>query len=188
MEGRRWRWAQQASQRAGARKEGKTTENRIPGYLPWRLESPNSCCLIAPRTHIATPRSAPMNIPPMPMGSDLASRSGGGRHRGVRTVGRDGRPRKRLDAVGVWWNRLGGCVWRGRCATCCWTSGLFLDSPHRICGAFWRCALAPCCLMRQRHFEPTERAMLLPDAIGLGLFAAVAWTLPPPLACRPSSA
>ncbi|MDD2609127.1 MAG: trimeric intracellular cation channel family protein [Giesbergeria sp.] len=27
--------------------------------------------------------------------------------------------------------------------------------------------------MRQRHFQPTERAMLLPDAIGLGLFAAV---------------
>ena len=27
--------------------------------------------------------------------------------------------------------------------------------------------------MRQRHLQPTERAMLLPDAIGLGLFAAV---------------
>ncbi|RYF65706.1 MAG: trimeric intracellular cation channel family protein, partial [Comamonadaceae bacterium] len=27
--------------------------------------------------------------------------------------------------------------------------------------------------MRQRHFEPTQRAMLVPDAIGLGLFAAV---------------
>ena len=27
--------------------------------------------------------------------------------------------------------------------------------------------------MRHRHFQPTERAMLLPDAIGLGLFAAV---------------
>ena len=27
--------------------------------------------------------------------------------------------------------------------------------------------------MRKRHFEPTERAILLPDAIGLGLFAAV---------------
>ncbi len=27
--------------------------------------------------------------------------------------------------------------------------------------------------MRQRHFEPTERAIQLPDALGLGLFAAV---------------
>jgi len=27
--------------------------------------------------------------------------------------------------------------------------------------------------MRQRHFKPTERAMLLPDTIGLGLFAAI---------------
>jgi uncharacterized membrane protein YeiH len=27
--------------------------------------------------------------------------------------------------------------------------------------------------MRKRHFEPTERAIQLPDAIGLGLFAAV---------------
>ena len=27
--------------------------------------------------------------------------------------------------------------------------------------------------MRKHHFEPTERAILLPDAIGLGLFAAV---------------
>jgi uncharacterized membrane protein YeiH len=27
--------------------------------------------------------------------------------------------------------------------------------------------------MRQRHFQPTERAMLLPDALGLGLFTAV---------------
>lgn len=36
-------------------------------------------------------------------------------------------------------------------------------------------ALCVCAMlfMRQRHFQPTERAMLLPDAIGLGLFAAV---------------
>lgn len=34
-------------------------------------------------------------------------------------------------------------------------------------------SLAAMLFMRQRHFQPTERAMLLPDAIGLGLFAAV---------------
>ena len=34
-------------------------------------------------------------------------------------------------------------------------------------------ALGAMAFMRQRHFEPTERAILLPDAIGLGLFAAV---------------
>ena len=34
-------------------------------------------------------------------------------------------------------------------------------------------SLAAMLFMRHRHFEPTERAMLLPDAIGLGLFAAV---------------
>jgi len=34
-------------------------------------------------------------------------------------------------------------------------------------------SMAAMLFMRQRHFEPTERAMLLPDAIGLGLFAAV---------------
>ena len=43
-------------------------------------------------------------------------------------------------------------------------------------GLLWG-VLALCVLamlfMRQRHFQPTERAMLLPDAIGLGLFAAV---------------
>ncbi|MEY5097709.1 MAG: hypothetical protein RJA36_428 [Pseudomonadota bacterium] len=34
-------------------------------------------------------------------------------------------------------------------------------------------ALGAMIFMRQRHFEPTERAIQLPDAIGLGLFAAV---------------
>ena len=34
-------------------------------------------------------------------------------------------------------------------------------------------SLAAMLFMRQRHFQPTERAMLLPDAIGLGLFPAV---------------
>lgn len=33
--------------------------------------------------------------------------------------------------------------------------------------------MASMLFMRQRHFQPTERAMLLPDALGLGLFAAV---------------
>lgn len=34
-------------------------------------------------------------------------------------------------------------------------------------------ATAAMLFMRQRHFEPTERIMQLPDALGLGLFAAV---------------
>ncbi|MEN9904295.1 MAG: hypothetical protein RLZZ555_860 [Pseudomonadota bacterium] len=34
-------------------------------------------------------------------------------------------------------------------------------------------AAAAMAFMRKRHFEPTERAIQLPDAIGLGLFAAV---------------
>ena len=34
-------------------------------------------------------------------------------------------------------------------------------------------SVAAMLFMRQRHFQPTARAMLLPDAIGLGLFAAV---------------
>ena len=34
-------------------------------------------------------------------------------------------------------------------------------------------ATAAMLFMRQRHFEPTERAIQVPDALGLGLFAAV---------------
>ncbi len=34
-------------------------------------------------------------------------------------------------------------------------------------------ATAAMLFMRQRHFEPTERVMQVPDALGLGLFAAV---------------
>lgn len=33
--------------------------------------------------------------------------------------------------------------------------------------------IAAMLFMRQRHFQPTERAMLWPDAVGLGLFTAV---------------
>ncbi|MDI1269930.1 MAG: trimeric intracellular cation channel family protein [Polaromonas sp.] len=33
--------------------------------------------------------------------------------------------------------------------------------------------MAAMLFMRQRHFEPTERVMQIPDALGLGLFAAV---------------
>ncbi len=34
-------------------------------------------------------------------------------------------------------------------------------------------ATAAMLFMRQRHFEPTERAIQVPDALGLGLFAAI---------------
>ena len=82
--------------------------------------------------------------------------------------------RKRLDAVGVcvvaFVSAFGGGTLRD----------LLLDQRPffwiRHTGFVWG-ILALCVgamlFMRQRHFQPTERAMLLPDAIGLGLFAAV---------------
>lgn len=82
--------------------------------------------------------------------------------------------RQRLDAVGVcvvaFVAAFGGGTLRD----------LLLDQRPffwmRHTGFVWG-VLALCVtamlFMRQRHFEPTERAMLLPDAIGLGLFAAV---------------
>ncbi|MDD2546259.1 MAG: trimeric intracellular cation channel family protein [Burkholderiaceae bacterium] len=82
--------------------------------------------------------------------------------------------RKRLDAVGVcvvaFVSAFGGGTVRD----------LLLDQRPffwvRHTSFVWG-ILALCVgamlFMRQRHFQPTERAMLLPDAIGLGLFAAV---------------
>ena len=82
--------------------------------------------------------------------------------------------RKRLDIVGVcvvaFVAAFGGGTLRD----------LLLDQRPffwvRHVGFVWGilalCAVAML-FMRQHHFQPTERAMLLPDAIGLGLFAAV---------------
>lgn len=82
--------------------------------------------------------------------------------------------RKRLDAVGVcvlaFVAAFGGGTLRD----------LLLDQRPffwmRHTGLVWTVLLVcvgAMLFMRQRHFQPTERAMLAPDAIGLGLFAAV---------------
>lgn len=81
--------------------------------------------------------------------------------------------RKQLDAVGVFTvtflAAFGGGTLRD----------LLLDQRpffwvahvHWLWGLMVLC-VAAMAFMRHRHFEPTERAMQWPDAIGLGLFAA----------------
>ena len=81
--------------------------------------------------------------------------------------------RKRLDAVGI-------CVVAGLAAFGGGTvRDVLLDRRPLfwIQHAGWVWALLALCVtamlfMRARHLEPTERAMLWPDAIGLGLFSA----------------
>jgi len=82
--------------------------------------------------------------------------------------------RKRMDVVGV-------------CTVACFAAfgggtlrDLMLDQRPffwvRHTGYVWgimALCVAAMLFMRQRHFKPTERAMLLPDTIGLGLFTAV---------------
>lgn len=81
--------------------------------------------------------------------------------------------RKRLDAVGVcvvaWLAAFGGGTLRD----------ILLDRRpfFWVEHAAWLWVLLAMCLaamafLRARHFEPTERAMLWPDALGLGLFTA----------------
>jgi uncharacterized membrane protein YeiH len=81
--------------------------------------------------------------------------------------------RKRLDAVGVvvvaGLTAFGGGTLRD----------VLLDRRpfFWVQHAHWLWALLALCIaamlfMRARHFEPTERAMQWPDALGLGLFAA----------------
>lgn len=82
--------------------------------------------------------------------------------------------RKRLDAVGVcvvaFVTAFGGGTLRD----------LLLDQrpffwvrhTEFVWGTLLLCAAAML-FMRQRHFQPTERAIQWPDALGLGLFAAV---------------
>ena len=81
--------------------------------------------------------------------------------------------RKRLDAVGV-------CVVAGLAAFGGGTlRDILLDRRpfFWVQHALWLWALLALCIaamlfMRARHFEPTERAMQWPDALGLGLFTA----------------
>ena len=81
--------------------------------------------------------------------------------------------RKRLDAVGV-------CMVTGLTAFGGGTlRDVLLDRRpfFWVEHATWLWALLLLCIvamffLRTRHFEPTERAMQWPDAVGLGLFAA----------------
>ena len=81
--------------------------------------------------------------------------------------------RKRLDAVGI-------CVVAGLAAFGGGTvRDVLLDRRPLfwVQHAGWVWALLALCIgamlfMRARHFEPTERAMHWPDALGLGLFSA----------------
>ena len=81
--------------------------------------------------------------------------------------------RKRLDAVGV-------CVVAGLAAFGGGTlRDVLLDRRpfFWVQHAWWLWVLLALCIaamltMRARHFEPTERAMQWPDALGLGLFTA----------------
>jgi uncharacterized membrane protein YeiH len=81
--------------------------------------------------------------------------------------------RKQLDAVGV-------CVVAGLAAFGGGTlRDVLLDrrpfvwvaNPEWLWGLLVLCVLAMA-FLRVRHFEPTERAMQWPDAVGLGLFSA----------------
>jgi uncharacterized membrane protein YeiH len=81
--------------------------------------------------------------------------------------------RKRLDAVGI-------CVVGGLAAFGGGTvRDILLDRRPLfwVAHAGWLWALLALCIaamvfMRTQHFEPTERAMQGPDAVGLGLFSA----------------
>ncbi len=82
--------------------------------------------------------------------------------------------RKRLDAVGVCVVAFVAAFGGGTLRDLLLDQRPFFWVRHTefVWGILALCAGAML-FMRQRHFEPTERAILLPDAIGLGLFAAV---------------
>jgi uncharacterized membrane protein YeiH len=82
--------------------------------------------------------------------------------------------RKRLDAVGVCVVAFVAAFGGGTLRDLLLDQRPFFWVRHTefVWGILALC-VAAMLFMRQRHFEPTERAMLLPDAIGLGLFAAV---------------
>lgn len=82
--------------------------------------------------------------------------------------------RKRLDAVGVCVVAFVAAFGGGTLRDLLLDQRPFFWIRHTefVWGILALC-IGAMLFMRQRHFEPTERAMLLPDAIGLGLFAAV---------------
>jgi uncharacterized membrane protein YeiH len=81
--------------------------------------------------------------------------------------------RKRLDAVGVFTVTFLAAFGGGTLRDLLLDQRPFFWVEHDV----WLWTLMGLCLgamlfMRHRHFEPTERAMLWPDTLGLGLFAA----------------
>ena len=82
--------------------------------------------------------------------------------------------RKRLDAVGVCVVAFVAAFGGGTLRDLLLDQRPFFWIRHTefVWGILALC-IGAMLFMRQRHFQPTERAMLLPDAIGLGLFAAV---------------
>ena len=75
----------------------------------------------------------------------------------------------------AWWRLCRPSDVEGRHAARldCWTSDPSSGWHTEFVWGILGLSVAAMLFMRQRHFQPTERAMLLPDAIGLGLFAAV---------------
>jgi uncharacterized membrane protein YeiH len=81
--------------------------------------------------------------------------------------------RKQLDAVGVFTVTFLAAFGGGTLRDLLLDQRPFFWVEH----VHWLWALMGLCLLamaflKHRHFEPTERAMLWPDALGLGLFAA----------------
>ncbi|GAB3190463.1 trimeric intracellular cation channel family protein [Hydrogenophaga aquatica] len=81
--------------------------------------------------------------------------------------------RKRLDAVGVFTVTFLAAFGGGTLRDLLLDLRPFFWVEH----VYWLWTLMLLCLaamlfMRNRHFDPTERAMLWPDTLGLGLFAA----------------
>lgn len=93
--------------------------------------------------------------------------------------------RKRLDAVGVAVVAFLAAFGGGTLRDILLDRRPFFWVEHSwyLWGLFALCAVA-LAWMRQRHFQPTERAMQWADALGLGLFSAagtqMAWTLQMP--------
>ena len=82
--------------------------------------------------------------------------------------------RKELDAVGVFAVAFLAAFGGGTLRDLLLDQRPFfwVEHVHWLWGLMALC-VAAMLFMRHRHFEPTERAMQWPDALGLGLFAAV---------------
>ena len=82
--------------------------------------------------------------------------------------------RKRLDAVGVCVVAFATAFGGGTLRDLLLDQRPFFWVRHiEFVWALLALCLAAMALMRQRHLAPTERAILWPDAIGLGLFTAI---------------